>query len=242
MDEVSKFAAGAKSLAGNPIGIIALFIVLIYGFASMVLMFGGHLSPEDRAPLVWFLVIFPGIVLGVFGWLVSSHHEKLYSPRDYSSDASFLQALSRHHDRQLEVSRFNDATANRVREVITSSEFAGLVVDDGTDVKTKLANKAEDIARKIQDASSITIDARAFLQDDSAVYSYPAVMFGTVQELLDEVYFLLRPNVNAFTYGSEWFLKEIGSDTALRKLKQRDLRSLAEAGIAQGSHWQVVSA
>jgi lipopolysaccharide export LptBFGC system permease protein LptF len=62
----------------NPLGIIALFIVLIYGFASLVLTFGANLQSEERLPIVWFLVLFPVLALVVFGWLVSRHHAKLY--------------------------------------------------------------------------------------------------------------------------------------------------------------------
>jgi CheY-like chemotaxis protein len=90
--EERTFAATAKHLARNPLGIIALFIVLIYGFASLVAGFSGRLQASERLPVIWFLVVFPVLVLAVFSWLVSCHHAKLYSPADYREDASFIQA------------------------------------------------------------------------------------------------------------------------------------------------------
>jgi hypothetical protein len=48
----------AKGLARNPLGIIALFIVLVYGFASLLTALGGSLSREERLPLIYFLVVF----------------------------------------------------------------------------------------------------------------------------------------------------------------------------------------
>ena len=49
------------------------------------------LDATEKLPLIWFLVIFPCLVLGVFGWLVSRHHQKLYSPSDYREDQSFVK-------------------------------------------------------------------------------------------------------------------------------------------------------
>src|SRR5882672_11180078 len=99
MTEMSTFGSTAKGLARNPLGIIALFIVLIYGFAALTLGINTSLQSQERLPLVWFLVLFPVVVLFTFGWLVSRHHEKLYAPADYKSDEGFLhglQARTRH--------------------------------------------------------------------------------------------------------------------------------------------------
>ena len=92
MASINTFGDTAKGLARNPIGIIALFIVLIYGFASLVVGFSGNLTVAERLPIVWFLVFFPVIVLAVFTWLVSQHHTKLYAPSDYKADESFIRA------------------------------------------------------------------------------------------------------------------------------------------------------
>lgn len=84
-----------KSLVKNPLGIIALFIALIYGFAALLLgLSASQLLPEERAPLIWFIVLFPIVVLGTFHILVTRHHGKLYAPKDYQKDDSFLKTLS----------------------------------------------------------------------------------------------------------------------------------------------------
>jgi len=84
----------AKNLSRNPLGIIALFIVLVYGFAC--LLFGlsaGQLESSEKLPIIWFVVLFPIVVLTLFGWLVSQHHDKLYAPADYRDDQSFLKTI-----------------------------------------------------------------------------------------------------------------------------------------------------
>jgi len=37
---------------------------------------------------------FPVVVLGVFSWLVSCHHKKLYAPSDYKNEEHFLEAIN----------------------------------------------------------------------------------------------------------------------------------------------------
>lgn len=87
MEKIEQFGSVAKSLAKNPLGIIALFIVLVYGFATLLLgLKAGNLTQVETLPLVYFLIIFPVLVLFLFGWLVSKHHEKLYSPKDHNVD------------------------------------------------------------------------------------------------------------------------------------------------------------
>ena len=54
--------------------------------------FGSALDAQLRAPLVWFLVIYPVLVLGVFAWLIAKHPNRLYSPGDFRNDEAFLAA------------------------------------------------------------------------------------------------------------------------------------------------------
>lgn len=81
----------AKGLARNPLGIIALFIVLVYGFASLVTAFTGSFTHEERLPLIYFLVLFPVLVLAVFAWLVSSHSGKLFAPADFKNEENYVK-------------------------------------------------------------------------------------------------------------------------------------------------------
>ena len=93
-DQVTNFGNAAYKLARNPLGIIALFIVLVYGFAALVTSFSSSFPADERLPLVYFLVIFPVLVLAVFGWLVSRHINKLYAPSDYRNEDLFVQAIT----------------------------------------------------------------------------------------------------------------------------------------------------
>lgn len=98
------FLKGAKDLARNPLGIIALFISLIYGFANLLLgSSADKLTAPERWPIIIFIVTFPILVLVTFYKLVTKHHGKLYAPGDFKDDKSFLRTLSpEEQERKLE--------------------------------------------------------------------------------------------------------------------------------------------
>ncbi|SPO69505.1 hypothetical protein [Pseudomonas sp. JV241A] len=82
-------------VARNPLGIIGLFISLIYGFANWMLgSTANTLVSCERIIIIWFIVLFPVLILGAFCYLVVNHHGKLYAPKDYNKDESFLQTLN----------------------------------------------------------------------------------------------------------------------------------------------------
>lgn len=88
--EIKSFAESAKGFTKSPLGIIALFIVLVYGFATLAVTLGDNLS-EHITPMIYFLVIFPVIVFFGFLWLVSNHHDKIYGPSDFRNEENFLK-------------------------------------------------------------------------------------------------------------------------------------------------------
>lgn len=84
------FGETARKLARNPLGIIALFIVLVYVLASLVTISSGSFTFIERQPLIYFLVSFPVLVLLAFVWLVSKHSDKLYGPSDFSDENNYM--------------------------------------------------------------------------------------------------------------------------------------------------------
>jgi len=89
VDETS-LSKSALGFSKSPLGIISLFIVLIYGFASLVVTFGEGIG-ESVVLLVYFLVLFPVLVFSGFLWLVAKHHNKLYGPSDFKDEENFIR-------------------------------------------------------------------------------------------------------------------------------------------------------
>lgn len=85
----------ATKLSKNPLGIIALFILLIYGLATILFGYVGNVLTEDqRWCFVVFLVVFPIVVLAAFVYLVTKHHPKLYAPGEFKDERNFFGYVS----------------------------------------------------------------------------------------------------------------------------------------------------
>jgi hypothetical protein len=93
-ENIKAFGDTASKLARNPLGIIALFQVLIYGIAGFVASRIDSANTLVLVPLVWFLVVFPLVVIAVFTYLVIWHHNKLYAPADYANEENFMKGVS----------------------------------------------------------------------------------------------------------------------------------------------------
>lgn len=101
---MNDFGKTATRLSKNPLGIIALAFVFVYGIAGL---FTSQTSLDSNSlfVLVIFLVSFPCLVLFVFYLLVTKHHTKLYAPSDYTDEENFIKTL------EIKVSHLEETTA-----------------------------------------------------------------------------------------------------------------------------------
>lgn len=74
----------------TPLGVVGLFIVLVYAIGSLAFTLQSDVSEAQRWVLVVFVVVFPVVVLGVFLFLVTRAFGRLYAPSDFRSDEAFL--------------------------------------------------------------------------------------------------------------------------------------------------------
>lgn len=81
-------------LVKNPIGFFGLLTMVFDITAGVVLTKGlTHLTqPEERLPLIWFIIGFPILILIVFTILVWIKPTHLYAPNDYSDSSMFVKA------------------------------------------------------------------------------------------------------------------------------------------------------
>jgi hypothetical protein len=239
MVELNSISNAAKGLSRNPLGIIALFIVLIYAFAALTLGATSSLQSNERLPLVWFMVIFPIVVLATFAWLVSSHHEKLYGPGDYQSDDAFLKGLAARKKHTLEIQAQQAQLKERVKEAVVS------LTDRQEGDKPNYSTLLDKISGEIDRATNITVDARVFLQDERAEFTLPIAAFGTLGDLTDEVYFRIGNKVRPYEYGYTWVLRNESTREVIKNSRMitisrpgnplPDRRTLPEVGILPGT-------
>lgn len=142
----------AKGLTRNPLGIIALFISLIYGFACLVLStsISNLTSTDERLPLIWFIILFPLVILSGFIYLVVFHHEKLYAPGDYSDDSTFAKTFSykkAYKEVTIEFDKEQPKRPTDLEQAIIKSEnldFNDVLFSDRGKKNLEIANRVSD--------------------------------------------------------------------------------------------------
>ena len=129
-DLMQSFGKIAIILSRSPLGILALFIVLVWGLASLLIISGGGFTPTERLPFVYFLVFFPILLLGVFVWLVSKHGGKLVDPGQFE-DKIFFGEMSKRRDSTTSdiTSNIQEAQTTKGKEPTLGTDLRKLVWD-----------------------------------------------------------------------------------------------------------------
>lgn len=76
----------------NPLTIIAIFAAIAEISGTIVLPF---IAPANQAIYVWFLIIFPILLIILFFLTLNFNHKVLYAPSDYQNEDNFLRSLPR---------------------------------------------------------------------------------------------------------------------------------------------------
>lgn len=72
----------------NPLTIIAMFAAIAEISGTLVLPF---ISGENQATYIWFLMIFPLLLVILFFLTLNFNHKVLYAPSDYQNEENFLK-------------------------------------------------------------------------------------------------------------------------------------------------------
>lgn len=90
---IPTIARTATVLSRNPLGLLALCLVIGEAIAGMFLLRPGALLGVERVLLCSFVVAYPLCVVAAIYRLVSRHHTKLYAPADFRDERCFLEVL-----------------------------------------------------------------------------------------------------------------------------------------------------
>ena len=127
-------------------GIIGLFISLVYALAVIVAGFSASLSTGQRWLLIVFVVAFPFVMLYVFQDLVKHYHTNLYSPKDYERPEDFVKVASRSNierRRLVEANEMKFALSDE-RDIVEAMEHHSPDLDE----YLQIAREAEHLALK----------------------------------------------------------------------------------------------
>lgn len=73
----------------NPLTIIGIFAGIVEVSANLVLPF---LDAKQQETYIWFLMLFPAVLVLIFFLTLNFNHVALYAPSDYKDDSGFMRA------------------------------------------------------------------------------------------------------------------------------------------------------
>jgi hypothetical protein len=74
----------------NPLTVVGIFAGIVEVSGTIVVPF---ILPANQAIYMWFLMIFPSLLVAIFFLTLNFNHTVLYAPSDFRDDQAFLDAL-----------------------------------------------------------------------------------------------------------------------------------------------------
>lgn len=237
-----EFMKSAKEFTRNPLGIIALFISLIYGFASLLLNSTVEKLTEcERFLLILFIVIFPVLVLGTFYFLVTKHHWKLYAPNDYRDDSSFLRTLTPEEKNQKveeeakEAFEKNDVAFFENESFVAQSSKFEEFVDEIKDIEARAVRKvSRELGAEFKEdvgigGTGVSFDAAVF-NDPMKIVCIEVKVFKTPTPSLA----ILERLLNAATIANDYFKGKFKLYVVVvYSFPESELRALKDSWLAR---------
>lgn len=76
----------------NPLTVIAIFAAIAEISGTTVLPF---IESENQGIYIWFLMLFPVFLVGIFFFTLNFNHKVLYAPSDYKNEDNFLKSFGK---------------------------------------------------------------------------------------------------------------------------------------------------
>jgi hypothetical protein len=243
----------------TPLWVIALFLSLTETVVGV-----GVIQTRGNIQLILtiFVVAFPALVALVFFAIIWRKPYHLYAPTDFGSMdfAAYIEAMRGSHlGRDTLFQEISNAVAASLRSDQTVTEvMASLGKEARPEVKigleAALGRTANRTVERVRSVGFLAIDTRPLLGVAGNVRYFPYSAEEEVSSLLDAIWLGLgeKADVPAFSYGSEWILRDSVSGRRFQDIGRRwarrtrgeayDKRPLREVGIEPGMTLEAVPA
>ncbi|MBS7792871.1 hypothetical protein KTR66_22975 [Roseococcus sp. SDR] len=123
----------------NPLTVIAMFAGLAEVSGAIVLPF---LSNETQRIFVWFLMLFPCLLVGLFFLMLFTKHHALYAPSDFRDDKFFADLFNRApaSDRFQKIG--DEAAAQAAAEAAATTEMAEGSLNERPNVREQSSDQS----------------------------------------------------------------------------------------------------
>lgn len=132
----------------NPLTVIAIFAAIAEISGTLVLPF---ISPEHQGAYIWFLMLFPVLLVAAFFLTLNFNHAVLYAPSDYQQEEHFLRAFEK-----LTPKEQIDKLKAELRDALEQQPQSSRVV-----LKTEpeqIQQVSQDLIRKVSSAERLVLN------------------------------------------------------------------------------------
>jgi len=231
----------------TPLTIISLFISLTeltLGYA-LVQTTGGI-----QVAITVFVILFPVLIACTFFYILWHKNYVFYHPEEFrgTSVENYVSAMSA---QKVEVQQKVMDEISAIKRLVgeeLSRDLQSKIVGEKS-AKVNIPEEFDRAFRSVLDKKYITLDLSDFKEIGRSEHKFVIDDYKCVNELLNSVYFMLKNDVLAYTYGKMWILKnqdndqyfsEIGTQWARNQGKITDDRGLQSVGIRPGMRIKVV--
>jgi hypothetical protein len=88
--KIGMFVNTSGNIIKNPLTIIAIFAGIVEVGSNTVLPF---LTSENQSTYIWFLMLFPFVLVLIFFFILYNKHHVLYAPSDFNDEKNFNELL-----------------------------------------------------------------------------------------------------------------------------------------------------
>lgn len=89
----SGFFSTASTMSRSPLGFLGLCLVLVYAVAGIAFAANPSLESHLKAVLVWFIVLYPVLVLVMFVFLFANYRGDLIWPSDFPNPGDYIKYM-----------------------------------------------------------------------------------------------------------------------------------------------------
>jgi ElaB/YqjD/DUF883 family membrane-anchored ribosome-binding protein len=176
----------------NPLTIIAIFAALaeVAGTAALV-----GIDKEVQEVFVWFVMLFPTILVLLFFVTLNFNHHVLYAPSDYESDRAFLEAIKGRKELEINFASL-ETEVNSLPETLEGAlneKIEGLNKDQIKKLKSIISQELASVRARVEvtkeSAEEFSLQAlpRSELQARILSFIYMSKHPVTLKELSDNL-------------------------------------------------------
>lgn len=124
----------------NPLTVIAIFAAIAEISGTTVLPF---IESENQGIYIWFLMLFPVFLVGIFFLTLNFNHKVLYAPSDYKNEDNFLKSFGKATTEEKEekfreeVEEAEDSSSTEKNAPVSSGDDTGSQETSSTSAPSK---------------------------------------------------------------------------------------------------------